>query len=188
MAVVLKRRRFTIEEYHRMGEVGILSEDDRVELIEGEIVEMTPIGVRHAGTVNRINHVFSVRLAGLAVVSVQNPIVLRPQGSELQPDVALLRPRSDFYTASHPEPPDVFLVVEVMDTSLERDRRIKLSLYARAGISEAWLVSLTANTIEVQQGPSPIATATFGSSARVKSLAVAALPDVTFTVDDFIGS
>src|SRR2546422_8968847 len=102
--VELKRRRFTVEEYHRMGEVGIFHEDDRVELIEGEIVEMSPIGRLHAGTVDRLNHLFASRLGGRAIVRVQNPILFAPLASEPQPDVTLLVPRPDSYTSEHPWP------------------------------------------------------------------------------------
>jgi Uma2 family endonuclease len=136
MGIELKRRRFTVDEYRRMGEVGILDEDERVELIEGEIVEMSPIGRRHAGIVNRLNDLFTFRLRGRAIVAVQNPISLGSKYSEPQPDLTLLRPRADFYADSRPEPPDVLLVVEVMDTSVERDRQVKLPLYARAGVPE----------------------------------------------------
>jgi hypothetical protein len=113
MAVTLRRRRFTLDEYHRMGEVGILHEDDRVELIEGEIVEMTPIGRDHASVVARIQHVFAVRLGGRAIVWTQNPLLLAAQISEPQPDVILLDPRPDFYRSALPEPADVRLLVEV---------------------------------------------------------------------------
>src|SRR5713101_890263 len=102
MAVVLKTHRFTVDEYHRMGEVGIFSEDDRVELLAGEIIEMCPIGPLHAGTVNRLNALFTSRLGGEVVVQIQNPLLLRTEDSEPQPDVALLRPRTDFYTRDHP--------------------------------------------------------------------------------------
>jgi hypothetical protein len=187
MAVVLKRRRFTIEEYHRMGEAGILSDDERVELIEGEIVEMTSIGVPQAATVDRLNHLFTSRLAGRVIVRVQGPIVLPAQDSEPQPDVTLLRPRDDFYARAHPAPDDVLLVVEVMDTSVERDGRVKLPLYARAGIPETWLVHLGANHVEVHRAP----TAEGYRQARVirpgGPLAVGAFPDVGVSMDEVLG-
>ena len=112
MAVTARLRRFTLDEYHRMGETGILRPDDRVELIEGEIVEMSPIGSRHASTVSRIHQLFSVRLNTRVVVWVQNPLLLVRYQSEPEPDVMLLAPRADFYAAGHPEPPDVRLLVE----------------------------------------------------------------------------
>src|ERR671918_1302076 len=148
MAVALRRRRFTLDEYHRMGETGILGEDDRVELIEGEIIEMSPIGSRHAATVARIHHVFSTRLASRAVVWSQNPLLLARHQSEPQPDVMLLAPRADFYAGRLPEPSDVRLLVEAADASVLYDRRTKLPLYARSGVAEAWLVDLQAGQVE----------------------------------------
>jgi hypothetical protein len=148
MAVTLRHRRFTLDEYHRLGEAGILGKDDRVELVEGEIIEMAPIGSRHAATVARIHHLFSTRLGDRAVVWSQSPLVLAGYQSELQPDLMLLTPRADFYAGRLPEPPDVRLLIEVADASLPYDRRTKLPLYARAGVVEAWLVDLAADLVE----------------------------------------
>ncbi len=110
------RRRFTIDEYHRMAAAGVLSEDDRVELLDGEIVQMSPIGSPHAGCVDRLTALFTRRLRSRAIVRVQSPIVL-DRRSEPQPDLALLAPRPDFYATAHPRPRDVLLVIEVMDAS-----------------------------------------------------------------------
>jgi Uma2 family endonuclease len=153
VAVTLRRRRFTLDQYHRMGETGILGPDDRVELIEGEIVEMGPIGSRHAATVARIHHLFSTRPGDRAVVWSQNPLLLVRLQSEPEPDLMLLAPRSDFYASGLPEPPAVRLLVEVADSSLLYDRRTKLPLYARAGVVEAWLVDLESNRVEIHRGP-----------------------------------
>jgi Uma2 family endonuclease len=135
------RRRFTVDEYYCMAEAGILHEDDRVELIEGDIIAMAAIGNRHMSCVKRLNRLFNERLGRRVVVSVQDPIRLSRR-TEPQPDVALLRPRDDFYAPGHPGPDDVLLVVEVVDTSLPYDRR-KLRLYARAGIPCVWLAILS---------------------------------------------
>jgi Uma2 family endonuclease len=148
-----KRRLFTVEEYYQMAEAGIISRDERVELIEGEIVAMAAIGSRHAACVDRLNYFLSQRVGGRALVRVQNPIRL-DQFSEPQPDIALLRPRADFYAFAHPGPADVFLVVEVADTSVDFDREVKIPLYARAGIPEAWLVDLTGDCMTAYRGPS----------------------------------
>lgn len=153
MAVTVKRRRFTLDEYHRMGETGILGPDDRVELIEGEIIEMSPIGSRHAGTVTRIHHFFSRRLADRAVVWVQNPLLLVQHQSEPEPDIMLLAPCADFYVARLPGPPDVRLLIEVAERSSPYDRRTKFPLYARAGVTEAWLVDLDAGRLEIHRDP-----------------------------------
>ena len=187
MGVELKRRLFTVDEYHRMGEVGILGEDDRIELIEGEILEMSPIGSRHAGIVNRLTDVFTLRLRWRAIVAVQNPISLGSKYSEPQPDCTLLRPNADYYAGRLPEPPDILLVVEVMDTSVGYDRGLKLPLYARAGIPEVWLVDSNAERVNACHQPAPEGyheTLTFG---RGDALSSAAFPGVVFTVADLIG-
>ncbi len=129
----LLRRPFTVAEYHRMAEAGVLGEDDRVELLEGEIVQMTPIGSRHAACVARLTHLFVDRLQGRAQVNVQNPVHLSER-SEPQPDLALLRPRPDFYARAHPGPADVLLLVEVAETSSDVDWTVKIPLYAGAGV------------------------------------------------------
>ncbi len=126
MAHAVKRRPFTVDEYHRLGEAGILPEDSRVELICGAITVREPIGARHAGTVDRLAQLWMSRLGRRAVVRVQNPVEFPEALSELQPDIALVRPRTDFYTRAHPRAVDVLLIVEVADTSLRLDRRVKI--------------------------------------------------------------
>jgi len=135
-----------------LAEAGILREDDRVELLEGEIFEMSPISSRHASCVTRLNHLLQDRAKGRAIVNVQNPIRLSDY-SEPQPDVALLVPRTDFYRDALPTPRDVLLVIEVCETSGEFDRRVKLPLYAKAGIPEVWIVDLSREQIEVHRDP-----------------------------------
>ncbi len=145
-------RHFSIMEYHRMGEVGILREDERVELIDGIITKMNPIGSEHAACVKKLNRLFSVLLPGDATIGVQDPIVL-DDGTEPEPDLALLKPREDAYANAHPRPADVLLVVEVADTTVEDDRTVKLPRYAAAGIPEVWLVNIPDRKIEVYQTP-----------------------------------
>ena len=152
MATEILRRRFTIEEYHRMAETGILGHDDRVELIDGEIVEMSPIASRHSACVARLTHVFFKVVGSRALVWSQAPCVLPPY-SEPEPDIMLLRPRADFYEQAHPRPADILLVVEVSDSSLDYDRGVKLRLYARAGIPEAWIVDVAGEVVEVHREP-----------------------------------
>jgi len=129
MTVQTHKRLFNVDEYHRMAATGVLSESDRVELIGGEILEMSPIGRRHAACVDRLTRLLVIRLGETAIVRVQNPIALG-QHSEPQPDVSLLRPRDDFYASGHPSPEDVLLVIEVCETSIDYDRDIKLPEYA----------------------------------------------------------
>ena len=150
MTIQVEKRYFKVDDYRRMGEAGVFSEDDRVELIEGEIVEMTPIGRRHAACVGRLTEV----LGGYsqAILWVQNPVQLDVY-TEVQPDVALLRRREDFYSRSHPTPEDVLLAVEVGDTSAAYDREVKLSLYARSGVPGVWLVDLNESVVEVYAAP-----------------------------------
>ena len=137
----LPRHRLTVEEFHRMGETGILRPDARVELIEGEIIDMAPIGSRHAATVTRMVRIFTETCGNAAHVWVQNPIVL-DNHSEPEPDIVLVRPRQDFYEQALPRGSDSLLVVEVSETTLRYDREVKLPLYARHGIPEAWIVDL----------------------------------------------
>lgn len=153
MVVQVSTKKFTVHDFYRMGEAGIFSEGDRVELLEGEIVEMTPIGSCHAACVSRLNRMLTSQLGQTAIVSVQNPIRLNDQ-SEPQPDITLLRPRPDFYKGGHPQPDDILLVIEVADSSVNLDRGTKLPLYAKAGISEVWIVDLTGLTVETYRQPS----------------------------------
>lgn len=186
VAIQLTRRRFTVDEYHRMAEVGLLNEDDRVELINGEIVEMTPIGVSHASTVRRLNQLLSQRFSGRAIVDVQNP-VRGWEYSEPQPDLALLRARPGMYSDAHPGPGDVLVVVEVADTSGRYDREVKLPLYASAGFPEAWLVDLTDQRIEVHRMPTPEGYRDVRILRRGDRFAPEAFPDVEFPVDEVLG-
>jgi Uma2 family endonuclease len=181
------RRRFTVEDYYRMGEAGILGEDDRVELIEGEIVEMPPIGSPHGGGVNRLIHLFTGLLGDRAVVSAQNPVRLSDI-SEPVPDITLLRSRADFYAGSHPRPGDVLLLVEVADTSGAFDRRVKAPLYARAGIPEYWIVDLPRGLLEIHRDPSPDGYLVRRELHPGDRVAPAALPDAELEVRDILGS
>jgi Uma2 family endonuclease len=187
MAVQILRRRFTIEEYYLMAKAGILGEDDRVELIDGEIVEMPPIGIPHASHVDRLNRLFTLRLGESAIVRVQNPVRLS-EHSEPQPDIALLRPRDDFYTSAHPGPQDVLLVIEIADTSIDYDRQVKAPLYARAGIPEYWLVDLTGQRIEVYRDPAAGEYRQVRLVRRSERLAPEALPLLELSSSDILGA
>lgn len=167
-AVQVQRRMITVEEYEQMVRAGVFHEDDRLELIEGDIVQMSPIGAAHAGVVARLNRLLASRVAGRALVFVQNPI--RLARSEPEPDLALLRPRSDDYVRSLPEAADILLLVEVAETSADYDRHVKLPMYAQAGIPEAWLLDLTRRVVEVYRQPSEAGYGekhTYGPNARV---------------------
>ncbi len=187
MTEAFARRRFSVYEYHRMGETGILAEDERIELLAGDIVVREPIGTQHAGTVNRLTYLWTSRLGRRAVVQVQNPIELAREDSEPQPDLTLLHPRDDFYTTAHPTADDVLLAIEVADTSLRLDRRVKIPLYARAGIREMWLVDLTTERIEVYREPSAEGYRDVQILARGQSVTPIAFADLTVTVEDLLG-
>jgi Uma2 family endonuclease len=150
--VAASRHRLTVAEFQRMGEAGILAPDDRVELIAGEIIDMSPIGSLHAALVARLAASFSQRLGESAIVWVQNPLAL-DDTSQPQPDVTILRPRSDFYAAGHPGPADALLVVEIADTTLPFDLEVKVPLYAAAGIPEVWVIEALSRRTHVFRRP-----------------------------------
>ena len=182
MAVDVERARrlFTIEEYEKMAAMGILTEDDRVELIDGEIVEMSPIGLSHAAVVGNLNNLLMGHLAGRAWIWVQNPVLLPPR-SVPQPDLAVLRSRSYRREAASVE--DVFLFIEVADTSLRYDRTVKLPLYARAGIPEYWIVDVNTDTLEVYGSPLGNSYEDRRVFAREGSVTLQAFPNAVISLD-----
>jgi len=146
------RHRFTVSDYYRMGEAGVFPPDRRVELLEGEIIDMIPVGPFHSGVVNRLaGQLFSIH-RGRWMVTNQNPVRL-DRHSEPQPDILLVRRDPDDYCGRHPTPEDVFLLVEVAESSLDYDRGEKLAAYGKAGIKEYWLVNLPGNCVEVFRDP-----------------------------------
>ncbi len=151
MSLPISKHFFNAVEFERMGEAGVFRADARLELIEGEIIEMSPIGSRHAACVNFLSWSLNRKVGDAAIVSTQNPVRLN-DFSEPQPDVALLRLRADFYRTAHPTPADVLLIIEVSDTTVEHDRQVKVPLYAGAGVSEVWIVNLPEEKIEVYAG------------------------------------
>ncbi len=187
MGVQLSTRRFTVEDFHRMGEAGIFSEDDRVELVDGEIINMTPIGSRHAACVARLTRLLSVSLGTTAIVWVQNPIRLDDR-SEPQPDVAVLRARPDFYEHAHPGPQDVLLLIEVADISTEIDRGVKLPLFAKAGIGEVWLVDLVGGVVQVCRQPTPQGYQMIRQLQGAEQLSAEALPKLVMSVSEILTS
>ena len=184
MSVQIARRHFNVAEYYRMMEAGILSESDHVELIDGEVVEMSPIGSRHAACVDRLNKFFN-KLEEI-IVRVQNPIRL-DDFSEPQPDITLLRMRADFYAQGHPIPSDVLLVVEVADSSTEFDRAVKLPLYAEAMIAEFWLVNLPDEKVAVFSHPSNGEYQKSHELKRGANLTSIIIPGLSLSVDAILG-
>lgn len=186
MSVLPQRRLFTVEEYERMVEAGILHEDDRVELIEGEIVEMTPINPPHFGTVNRVTELLIGHLRGRATVAVQGPVRLFPR-SMPEPDFSVLVPRDDFYSTALPQPSDIYLVIEVSDTSLRYDRDRKLPLYGRYGVREMWVVDIPHSRLIVARRPGPDGYDQITVVARGETVTPEAFPDLVLAAEDILG-
>ena len=182
----INKKLFTVDEYHRMAEVGILPELGRFELICGEIIEMTTPGSPHSGRVNRLTYLFISTLGQSVMVSGQNPVTLNVQ-SEAMPDLALLKPRLDFYTTAHPSPEDVLLVVEVSDTTVRYDSTVKAALYAAAGIPEYWLVDVTKDVLVVRTDPAAGEYRNVHILHRGEALSPQKLPSTSFSIDEILG-
>jgi len=176
----------TIEQYHLMGETGLIKADERVELINGEVREMSPIGRFHASCVNRLNRIFTQSLDDLAIVSVQNSFILNNL-SEPQPDIAILKNRTDFYEAGLPQVSDILLLVEVADTTLVYDRDVKIPLYAANGISEVWLVNLVDRVIVVYSQPSTDGYRKVKTCLSGECLCLTAFPTINIAVNQMLG-
>ncbi len=183
MSVDVVRRRFTVDEYLKMVETGILNEDDRVELLDGEIVEMTPIGRSHAVSVAALNRALVTGIGSRAVVWCQGPIRLSAL-SQPEPDLALLRLRPVSYRDADAEPRDVLLLIEVSDSSIRRDRELKLPLYARAGIQEYWIVGIQEGSVEVYTSPSASSYVSVQRFRRGDVVSPSAFPDLRIGVDE----
>jgi Uma2 family endonuclease len=178
------RHRFTVDEYYQMGEAGLFAPDQRLELLGGEVIEMAPIGSRHASAVIRLNRLVMIAVGDRAIVGIQSPVRLS-ELSELQPDLTVLRWRPDFYRMSHPTPDDVLLVVEVSDTTARWDRKVKRPFYSAAGIGEMWIIDLGLNLVEVATDPGvddyrDIRQVSTGSIAPI------GLPDLSLVISDLL--
>jgi Uma2 family endonuclease len=180
MTIMMPRHRFTTEDYEQMVAIGILDEDDRVELIDGEIITMSPIGPLHVDGVAILDRLIRMRVPNDVLVLVQSPIQL-PNNSQPQPDITLVR--YDRYRGRLPAPDDIFVVIEVSDSTLAFDRDTKLPLYAAAGIPEAWLVDLTSGIIERHAQPGSAGYRTILRAGRGEELTSLTLPALTVAVD-----
>jgi len=178
-------RRFTMDEYYCMARAGILN-DDRVELLEGEIIQMAPIGGRHAACVDRLAEWFIPRLLDKAIVRIQGPGRFSPR-SELQPDLLLLRFRADRYESAHPGPADILLLIEVSDSTLRYDRNVKLPLYANTGVPEVWIIDVERQRVHVSRQLQDGAYGSVATMSRTGSLAPAAFPDLVLPVAQLLG-
>lgn len=180
------RYKLSLADFHKLGSAGILTEDARVELIDGELLQMAPIGPRHASAVDTLVELLAPQAPGRFRLSIQNPLSLPPH-SEPQPDVMLLRPREDRYAASLPVAEDVLLLIEVADRSLDYDRRLKLALYAQAGVREYWLFDLPGVRVEVYRRPGPDGYAEGLELGLAESISPEALPDVKLELRAVLG-
>jgi len=186
MVAELIRHKFNRQEYHALGETGILKPGDRVELIKGEIIHLSPISSLHAAYVKRLNQLFAQKFGDRVLIAVQNPVFLDDY-SEPQPDLALLRPRSDFYAAAHPQGEDILLLVEVANTTLEIDRSIKIPLYAASGIPEVWLVNARDRTLETYRQPLGDTYQQVQILSPGAKVTLLALPEVEIGVEEIVG-
>lgn len=181
------RKRFTVEEFHRMAQAGLLGEDNRVELLEGEVWEMSPIGSRHAAAVRRLRRLFTpLEMEGACLIAVQDPVRLSPF-SEPQPDLALLRPQPDLYQEEHPGPQDILLLVEVAEASLAYDLAVKAPLYARHGVLELWVLDLEGKRLHAFRSPSPEGYREVQTLSPGNHLAPAAFPSFFLPVAELLG-
>lgn len=186
MLTAVRRKLFTVDEYHAMAETGIIGADERVELIEGEIILMAAIGSRHQAVVDRITRLLVTRVGERAIVRVQGPVRLA-RITEPQPDLQLLAPRNDFYTAAHPSQQEALLVIEVADSSLRFDRDEKALIYARRGVRELWIVDLNGERVLVRRRPDSAGYGEAMEVTRGSSLAPQAFPDVRVSIDELLG-
>lgn len=177
------RFKLTVEQYHRMGETGILHEDDRVELIDGELIRMAPIGSLHAGLLTRLTRLLVERVAGRVIVSPQNPVILS-RVTEGQPELTLLRWRSDDYMGAVPVATDTLLVIEVADSSLRYDRDVKLRFYAESGVPEAWIVDARRRLLFVHRESAGNAYRSTQTLAEGDAAACATLPELRIELDE----
>lgn len=185
MPALAQKLQFTVSDYHRMVDAEILAEDDPVELVEGEILRMAPVGSRHAAHVNRLNRYLTLELGDRAIVSVQNPIYIN-DFSEPEPDLSILKPRDDFYSEAHPRPEEVLWLIEVSDTSLEFDREVKLPLYARHGIPELWVVNLSDSVIQVFRSPEDGDYRERSVVGKGERLSPQAFPELELRIDEIL--
>ena len=178
-------RKFTVAEYYRMVDAGILQPRERVELIEGEILTTPPVSPRHAGSVDIANEVFARQNNGQFRVRIRGPVHL-DERTEPEPDAALLRCRPGGYRRAHPTPEDILLITEVADSTLDYDRDIKAPIYGRAGIPETWVVNLREDCLEVFRSPGPQGYAQHIIYRRGDKISPVSLPDLEFAVAELL--
>jgi Uma2 family endonuclease len=187
MSLSLITRKFTVEEYEKMATEGIIKPDEKVELIRGEIIKMSPMGTRHAAGIARLTQLFSRKFGDLILLGVQNPIRLN-NNSQPEPDLSLLIPRSDFYVAAYPCPQDIYLIIEVSDSTLDYDRYTKISLYAEANIKEVWIVNLKEECLEVYRHPLQGSYQDIQKYYRGEIIFIESFPIIELTLIEILGN
>ncbi|AKE66627.1 protein of unknown function DUF820 [Microcystis aeruginosa NIES-3806] len=187
MSLSLITRKFTVEEYEKMTTEGIIKPDEKVELIRGEIIKMSPMGTRHAACIARLTQLFYRKFGDLILLGVQNPIRLN-NNSQPEPDLSLLIPRSDFYVAAYPCPQDIYLIIEVSDSTLDYDRYTKIPLYAEANIQEVWIVNLKEECLEVYRHPLHGSYQAIQKYYRGEIIFIESFPAIELTLIEILGN
>ncbi|MDB9508344.1 Uma2 family endonuclease [Microcystis aeruginosa CS-338/01] len=187
MSLSLITRKFTVEEYEKMANEGIIKPDEKVELIRGEIIKMSPMGTHHAASIYRLTQLFYRKFGDLILLGVQNPIRLN-NNSQPEPDLSLLIPRSDFYVAAYPCPQDIYLIIEVSDSTLDYDRYTKIPLYAEANIKEVWIVNLKEECLEVYRYPLQGSYQDMQKYYRGESIFIESFPEIELTFTEILGN
>lgn len=186
MTALLKRKIFTVGDYHKMIDAGVFVGDQNYELIEGEIIKKMTVGDYHISCVNRLNRIFSRNCGDDVIVSIQNPVIISDI-SEPEPDVTLLKFREDFYASGKATPEDVLLLIEVSDSTVTYDRKTKMKLYAEAGIEESWLVNLPRQILEIYSDPQDGKYKLVRKAGKNESVSPKFLTSLKIKVSDFIG-
>ncbi len=179
------RKKFTVEEYHKLGEVGIIGPDERTELIDGDIMLMAPMGSGHVSCVGRLLKMFFKALGDRATILSQTPVRLN-NGLEPEPDLSILHPREDCYRHQLPQHQNVYLLIEVADTTINNDRNVKSVHYSQAGIIELWIVDIRAELVEVYRNPGPNGYESIQQFRRGDTISPLAFPDIVIGVDDIL--
>jgi Uma2 family endonuclease len=178
-------KKFTRDIYHKMAESAIFQESDRLELIKGEIIEMSPVGLRHASCVKKLNYLLTKKLGDQIILGVQDPIKLN-NDSEPQPDLVILKYRPDFYADEHPKPEDILLLIEVSDSSIDYDKNVKIPLYAENKISEVWLVNLNDNCVEIHQKPYQNYYQSIQKLSAINIISLSNFPEVEIKISELL--
>ena len=182
----LERYPITTDVYHQMIKQGILTSNDKIELLEGDLIKMSAVGPRHAACVDRLSEILRTEFGKSITLRHQNPVELS-DFSEPEPDIAILRRREDFYAHAHPAPGDVLLLIEISESTLKKDRGIKLSAYAKAGIVEYWIVNLQDDIIEVYTSPAGSSYQVTRIVHRHETLSPVLLSSIILEADEVLG-